>query len=158
MSSVTDNESGNSFDGSSMGITLALLPATIIGVYAFVEKAAVLSAITALFGGASNVALAVTTALWIVGGVTLGFIAVIIVASVIALLAGIAGRSALTFGAGLLGSAWAIASYVVGVKFFSALPVAVAFVLASNALIYGAFVIIAGLLFVAVAIGVSVST
>jgi hypothetical protein len=135
------NDSDLDFDGgspdlSTLGISTTLMPFSILGVVAFLQKAAVVSSLTAI--GLSGLPLtAVVAAFWLIGLTTVAGIGVIAVLTAYTLLAGIIGRSGITFGFGLLGALYFASAAGVATFVFGNLPIIVGFVLASTLLIYG---------------------
>lgn len=125
----------NSPDFSSLGISTTLMPFSILGVVTFLEQAAVVSSLTAM--GLSGLPLtAVVAAFWLVGLTTVAGVCVIGVLTAYTLLAGIVGRSGVTFGLGLLGALYFGAAVGVASFVFGNLPLIVGFFLASTLLIY----------------------
>lgn len=133
---IDSDSTDSSSDYAPSGGTLALLPLSIAGIVAFLEQATALAAIESLFG-AGLFATAITQALWVVGAITTGFIAVIAALVVVAWLVAIVKRSALGAIVGVLGTLYFGIAGAVAYFVFSGLPLLVAFVLASNLVLYG---------------------
>jgi hypothetical protein len=127
--------SGGSSSASTLGISTTLMPFSILGVVAFLQKSVVVSSLSAI--GLSGAALsAVTAAFWLIGLTTVAGIGVIALLTAYALLAGAIGRSGFTFGLGLLGTLYFGAASAVAIYVFGNLPLLVGFVLSSTLLIY----------------------
>lgn len=139
LSDSTEDTDGSDFSPS--GATLALLPLTIAGIVAFLEKAAALAAMESLLG-AGLMATAVTEALFVVGAITTGFIGALALVVVVALFVAVVKRTAIPALVAGLGLVYFGASYAVATFVFTGLPLLVAFVLASNLLLYGAMILV----------------
>jgi len=146
----SDNEqaaaspSGDSFGLSDLG-GLTMLPFTVIGVYAAVEKAVVLSAVESIIG-ASGLASAITIGFQISGLLVLGGLGLLGVIGLVSLIVGVGWQSAihitisLAVGVGVA-VAWLGATYL-----FSGVPLLVGVHLTLVVAVYGAIMIVAGLL------------
>lgn len=144
----SENELDTDFNNSgsgSLGIALTLLPLSVAAVYAFLEKAATLTAIESLLGGASGLALAVTNALWAVGLLFVALLALFGVIIVWSLFIAVVKQSIPAGIIGMLGVAWAGASYYLGAFLFPSVHVLIAFMIASNLIIMSAIFIVGGL-------------
>lgn len=147
----TDTDLSDSTPGLS---SIVLLPFTVFAVYAFLEKSAVLGALTSLFGGASGVASVVATGAWVAGAIVTSFIALLALATVVLLLVGLVTRNGGKFGLGVLGAMYFGAGYLGAVNLFSGLPLLVGFVLTTSLLGWGLVVLIGGL---AIIIGIIIA-
>lgn len=137
----TDTDNSSNGAGSAMS-GLASLPFTVVGVLAFVDKAAVMAAAQSLFGNGA-VALAVTEAMWLIGVISLVFIALGAVIAVLAFLAALVRQDPRKGGgAAILGIAYVLA-YAVGQSLFASLPMLVAFTLGLTTVVYAAVLLIA---------------
>ncbi len=138
--SSDDTGSSSNIDPSTLLSGLTSLPVSIAGIVTFFEKSAVLSAIESLFG-AGVLATAVTEALWVVGIIITGIIGTLVFLTVFALMTALVKRSPKHLAISAVGGLWIGASYAVSQHLFTSLPVVAGFVLASNLLIYGGFVL-----------------
>jgi hypothetical protein len=120
-------------------ISFALLPVIIAGVYAFEQSAAVLTAMEALIG-TSGLASAVTLSLQLVGGLTVGLLAVFSVVGIVALLAGAMGRSVERVVFGLISLLPIIFGALGSTLVFTGLPLLVGAVLSIAAVIFVALI------------------
>lgn len=127
---------------------LVLMPLTILAVFAFIQKATVVSALTAMFGGAAGLAVAVATAAWVVGAIIVGVIGLIVVATVVALLTGIVKRSGAQFGLGLLGAIYLAIGSAGATYLFGNVPFLVGFMLTTTLLSWGAILVIGGIVII----------
>ena len=121
---------------------LTLMPLTIFAVYAFLEKAAVIGALTSLFGGAEGLALAVGTTAWVAGGFVVAGIALLAIATVVAILVGLVTRSPAKLVVGVLGAIYFGVGYAGATYVFGALPLLVGFMLTSTIVIWGGFLLV----------------
>jgi len=144
LDSVDSDSTDSGSDYAPSGGTLALLPLSIAGIVAFLEKATALAAIESLFG-AGLFATALTEALFVVGAITTGFIGAIAFVVAVAWLVALVKRSALGAIVAVVGTAYFAISGAIGYYVFSGLPLLVGFVLASNIVLYGAIIIVVAL-------------
>lgn len=149
----SDESSGSASTGGlgSFGTGALLLPLSIFGIYAFIDKAAVLSAVTSVLGGASGIAAGVTAAFWIIGLLVVIAIVGVAVLTAWSIILALVKRSVLHAIAGALGMLYFVVGYGVAINVFPGLPLLVAFVLATNLAVYGGlaivmFVVLAGVL------------
>lgn len=133
-------ESGEVDLGSSGGTAsgVMLLPISIAGVYTFLEQGTVLTALTALFGGAEAFALAVTTALWVIGAFAVTVIGAVAFLTFAATVAAILKQSAAHAGLSIAGMLYFVVSIGGAIVLFPELPLLVGFVIVTNVLIFAA--------------------
>lgn len=145
----SDDDSGgfsdSSFSDAFNFTTLLLMPLSALAVYAFVDKAAVVAALTAMFGGASGVATAVATAAWVAGAVTVGAIGLVAFLAVWLLLVGLVKRSPAHIVFSLLGGAYLAIGYFGANMLFGGLPLLVGFVLTTTLVSWAGVLVIGGL-------------
>ena len=128
-------------DGFSF-TALTLLPLTILSVYAFLEKAVVVAALTSMFGGASGLAVAVGTTAWLVGGIVVGVLGLLAFLTVVALLAGVVKQSGAELLIGTLGVLYFAAGYAGATYLFAEVPLLVGFMLTTTLISWGAVLVI----------------
>ena len=138
---IGSDKSSGSNDYAPDSSALVLLPFTIWGIVAFIEKGAALAAAESLFG-AGLLATAITEAFWVVGFITVMFIAAIAVITFAAFIAGIVRRKPGPIALGFIGLGYFLVSIGVALTLFSGLPLLVAFLLASNVFLWAVIVII----------------
>jgi MFS family permease len=141
----SDLELGESFKDGFSFTSLAILPFTVFAVYAFLSKSAVITALTALFGGASTAAAVVGTGLWVVGAIVVAAIGVLAFLSVASVLIGMVQRSRSKVGLGFLGGLYFGIGYVGAVTLFPSLPVLIGFMLTTTIVAWGAVLVIGGI-------------
>lgn len=142
--SSTDTSSESStpdISGSNLGSGLLLLPLSIVAVFSFVSKAAVLAAIESIVGGGA-LALAITHAFWIGGLVVVGTVAVVGILTVLNLLAAVVKRSIGNLILGVLGLAYLGAGTAGALFLFSGVPFLVGFILTTNLIIYAGVILV----------------
>lgn len=127
--------STDGFNEALDNFRITTLPVVVLGVYAFARFGAVLAAIEALIG-AGGVATALTTALWLVGAVTLIPIALIVIIGAIGLIVGgVKGSPQVALGGTILLSLVGLAAGA-ALYLLPALPLLVAFVIVVNVAAY----------------------
>lgn len=124
---------------------LFLSPLTILSVYAFLEKAVVVGALTSLFGGASALAMAIGTTLWLVGAIVTGVISLMAGLTSVFLFVGIIHQSVGKFAIGFLGALYFGVGYLGATYVFGYLPLLVGFMLTTTIVLWGAMLIVVGL-------------
>lgn len=139
-STDTGESSGLPLSGSNLGSGLFLLPISIIAVYAFVAKGAVLAAVEGIIG-AGALALAITHAFWIGGVIVAATVAVIGILTVLNLLAAVVKRSPVNAVLGVLGLLYLGAGWAGATFLFSGVPFLVGFILTTNLLIYAGLIL-----------------
>lgn len=145
-------ESDNPFEALNIkGLTL--LPVLVVGVYAFVEQAVVLSAVETLIG-ASGLATAITSAFYIIGAVSVAGLALMSLATAGAILLALTRQSVPVGLIALIGIVahgvlWAGATFV-----FTSVPLLVGVVLTLNAVVYSGTVVIAGVIIIGAIVAV----
>lgn len=144
-------DTDSSFDSLNIS-SLLLLPLTVIGVYAFIDKALVVAALEGFLGG--SLALGIGSAFWVVGAITVGAIGLIAIGSVAALVIGLVTQSGAKVAVGLIGIVYFIVGYVGANALFTELPLLVGFVLTSSLVIWGLFLVIGTLVFVGTLIAI----
>lgn len=142
-----DSDESSSGAGAGAIAPLLLLPITVVGIYAFVEKALVAEAIVNLLG-AGGVAVAVTNAMWVIGAVTVAMLAVFALVTIAAIIAAIVKREPVRGAIGLLGAIYFGFGYYLATTMFSEIPVLVGFVLATNLMVYGVSVVVVAVMLV----------
>lgn len=142
-----DSDSSLTDHASFKGLTL--LPLTLLGVFAFVETAALKASLVNVFG-ASGLATVLTQGLWAVGALTTFTIGVVGFIGLAALLIGIYRREPVPLTVFVVIFVWYTSATAGAIVFFPMLTPLVGFVLVSNIILYGGSFLIAGVLGVGV--------
>jgi len=136
--------SGDSFGLRDLG-GLTMLPFTVIGVYAAVEKAVVLSAVESIIG-ASGLASAITIGFQISGFLVLGGLGLLGVVGVVSLLLGMGWKSAFHIAISLVVGTMVAVGWLGATYLFSSVPLLVGVYLTLVVAVYGAVMLVAALL------------
>lgn len=128
---------------------LLSLPLSVLAIYTFLEKSAVIAALTPLFGGSSTISTIVGTALWASGGIIVGLIGVVVFTVALLLFVGAIQRDTVKFSIGLLGALYIAIVSGISIYFFGYLPLLVAFSIVSTLVAWGGLLVVglAGIVF-----------
>lgn len=135
------SSSGSTGAGNTVGTGLFMLPLTIVGIYAFVAKATVLSALESIVGS-GGLALAITNAFWIIGLLSVAFIAIAAILTVLNLLAAVVKQSFGNMAIGLIGIVYFAIGSAGATFLFGDVPFLVGFMLTTNLVIGGIIMLI----------------
>lgn len=135
------DDTNSRIGGSGLLTGLYMLPITIAGLVAFLEKGATVAAVESAFG-VGLFTTAIVESLWVVGLIVLSILAVVGLLSALLLVGGLIRWSVPSVVLGLLGVLVYALGAIVATVLFPSLPLLVGFVLSVNILGWTALVLV----------------